>query len=82
LFISRALYDEIGGFEDIPLMEDVALILAIGRGRLRELPATAVTDAVRYEREGYWKRGWRNWGYLTAYRLGVSPEKLAERYRK
>ena len=82
LLISRALYDEIGGFEDIPLMEDVAMTLSIGRGRLREMPGFAVTDAVRYERDGYWKRGWRNWGYLTAYRLGVSPQTLAERYRK
>jgi len=82
LLISRALYDELGGFDDIPLMEDVKLVLAIGRRRLREIPGIAVTDAVRYEREGYWKRGWRNWGYLTAYRLGVSPERLAERYRK
>jgi len=82
LLISRRLYDEIGGFEDIPLMEDVAMILAVGRKRLREMQGVAMTDAVRYEREGYWKRGWRNWGYLTAYRLGVSPERLAERYRK
>jgi len=82
LLISRALYDEIGGFEDIPLMEDVAIILAIGRRRLREMLGVAMTDAVRYERDGYWKRGWRNWGYLTAYRLGVSPERLAARYRK
>lgn len=82
LLISRALYDELGGFEDIPLMEDVSMILAIGRRRLRELPAIASTDPVRYEREGYWKRGWRNWGYLTLYRLGVSPDSLAKRYRK
>ena len=82
LLISRKHYDEIGGFEDIPLMEDVAMILAIGRKRLRELRGVAVTDAARYERDGYWKRGWRNWGYLTAYRLGASPERLAERYRK
>ncbi len=82
LLISRALYNEIGGFEDIPLMEDVAIILAIGRRRLRKIPAVAVTDAVRYERDGYWKRGWRNWGYLTAYRLGASPHVLAERYRR
>ena len=82
LLISRKHYDEIGGFEDIPLMEDVAMILAIGRKRLREMRGVAVTDAVRYERDGYWKRGWRNWGYLTAYRLGVSPERLAEQYKR
>lgn len=82
LLISRSLYDELGGFEPLPLMEDVAIVLAIGRRRLRELPAIAATDPVRYERDGYWRRGWRNWGYLIAYRLGVSPERLVERYRR
>ena len=82
LLISRSQYDAVGGFEDIPLMEDVAMVLAIGRRGLCELPAIAVTDPVRYEREGYWKRGRRNWGYLTLYRLGVSPDSLAQRYRK
>lgn len=82
LLISRALYDEIGGFEPISLMEDVAIVRAIGRRRLREMPATAVTDPVRYEREGYWKRGWKNWRILTLYRLGVSADSLAESYHK
>ena len=82
LLIRRALYEEIGGFPQIPLMEDVALVRKLGRRRLRALPAPVLTSADKYESEGYWKRGWRNWGCLTLYFAGVSPDKIAERYRK
>lgn len=82
LLISRRLYDEIGGFADVPLMEDVALVRRLGRKKLRSLGAAVVTSPERYEREGYWKRGWRNWGCLGLYFVGVSPEKIVEIYRK
>ncbi len=82
LLIPRALYEEVGGFPQIPLMEDVALMRKLGRRRLRALPASVLTSADKYEREGYWKRGWRNWGCLTLYFAGVSPDKIAERYKK
>jgi len=81
LLISRRLYDEIGGFRDMPLMEDVAMSRAL-RGRLRCLGPAVTTSADRYEREGYWRRGWRNWGCLGLYFIGVSPEKIAHMYRK
>ena len=81
LLISRALYDEAGGFRAMPLMEDVAMARAL-RGRLRCMGASVTTSAERYEREGYWRRGWRNWGCLGLYFMGVSPDKIATRYRK
>jgi len=81
LLISRRLYDEVGGFQPMPLMEDVALSRAL-RGRLRCLGPAVTTSAERYEREGYWRRGWRNWGCLGLYFIGVSPDKIAARYRK
>ena len=34
LLISRALYDEVGGYPDVPLMEDVMLVRAVGKGVL------------------------------------------------
>lgn len=81
LLISRALYEEAGGFRAMPLMEDVAMARAL-RGRLRCLGPAVTTSAERYEREGYWRRGWRNWGCLGLYFMGVSPEKIAGIYRK
>jgi rSAM/selenodomain-associated transferase 2 len=80
LFVSRQLYDEIGGFSQIPLMEDVDIIRRIGRRRLTILPADAVTSADRYRREGYLRRSARNVVCLALYFLGVSPSRIARLY--
>ena len=81
LLISRHLYEGVGGFAEIPLMEDVDLVRRIGRGRLVRLPTRAVTSAARYTAEGWLRRGWRNLTTLVLYFLGADPERLAKRYR-
>ncbi len=81
LLVPRALYAAAGGFPEIPLMEDVALVRRL-RGRLRPLEAVAVTSAERYLRDGWARRGWRNLGTLARYFLGVPPERLVEWYRR
>ena len=60
LLMSRKLYDEIGGYRPMPLMEDVDVVRRIGSGRLVILPAKAVTSPARFRREGYVRRGVRN----------------------
>ncbi|MGB0927074.1 MAG: TIGR04283 family arsenosugar biosynthesis glycosyltransferase [Pikeienuella sp.] len=80
LLIHRSLYREIGGHPDIPLMEDVAIARALGRKRLRCVGVTATTDAERYVRDGWFRRGLKNLTTLLRYLLGASPERLAERY--
>lgn len=79
LLIARALYDRVGGYPDIPLMEDVALARAL-RGRLVALPATAHTSAERYEREGWLRRGTRNLTTLALFLAGRDPARLVRRY--
>lgn len=80
LFLHRSLYQEIGGFEDIPLMEDVSIVRRIGKRRLDILPVKAVTSGDKYERDGWRRRAWRNAFLLTRYFLGASPAKLARIY--
>lgn len=80
LLVSRILYDKIGGYPDIPLMEDVALVRKIGRHRLARLDATAFTSASRYAADGWFRRGWRNMSTLGLYFLGADPRQLARRY--
>ncbi len=80
LLIPRALYDEIGGFSELPLMEDVDIVRRIGRRRLHMLRAEAVTSAIRYRREGYAKRILRNQACLALYTIGVAPERIATLY--
>ena len=81
LLISRDLYDIVGGYRDIPLMEDVALVRAL-KDKLRRIDATATTSAAKYQNQGWLKRGGRNLITLLQYFAGVDPEKLADRYRR
>ena len=82
LFISRALYDEIGGYRDIPLMEDVDLVRRLGRKRLQLIDVAATTSAVRYRRSGYIRRSLRNLVCLTLYFLGIAPDRIKRMYEK
>ena len=81
LLISRRLYDEVGGFRPLALMEDVDLVRRIGRNRLRRLGATALTSAERWRRDGWIRRTARNLACLALYAGGVTPVRLARFYR-
>lgn len=81
LLISRALYDEIGGYSDLPLMEDVDIVRRLGRRRLELLRATATTEAERYRRDGYVRRMAKNARCLLLYFVGAAPERIARAYR-
>ena len=80
LLISRALYEAVGGFRALPLMEDVDLIRRIGRRRLRVMEAAAITSAERWRRDGWLRRSLRNLSCLALYTLGVPPERIARLY--
>lgn len=79
LLIPRAVYDAIGGYPDIPLMEDVAVARALGR-RLVVLPACITTSAAKYQRDGWIRRGARNLSMLIRYLLGADPARLSRKY--
>lgn len=80
LLIPRTLYREVGGFSDIPLMEDVDIVRRIGRNRLVMLKTTAETSAERYRRDGYVARMARNLTCLTLYFLRVPPRVISRIY--
>lgn len=81
LLISRRLYDEVGGFRPLVLMEDVDLARRIGRRRLRRLHSTALTSANRWRRDGWLRRSARNLACLSLYAIGVAPTRIARFYR-
>jgi rSAM/selenodomain-associated transferase 2 len=80
LLIARPLYDAVGGFPPVPLMEDVALARRLGRKRLKPIGATIVASASRYRRDGWVKRPLRNFGCLTLYFLGLPPRAIMRLY--
>jgi len=81
ILISRQLYEEIGGFKPLVLMEDVDIVRRIGRSRLHYFQTKAITSADRYKRDGYLARVARNAKCLTLWFVGVSPEKILEKYQ-
>jgi rSAM/selenodomain-associated transferase 2 len=80
LLISRVLYDQIGGYKALPLLEDVDIIRRIGRHRLRMLESGATTSAARWRRDGWINRSVRNAACLALYGLGVPPRIIARLY--
>jgi rSAM/selenodomain-associated transferase 2 len=80
LLISRALYRKVGGFAELPLMEDVDLVRRLGRRRLTLLRGEATTSAERYRKAGYLARSLMNLAILLLYHCGVPPERLARLY--
>lgn len=81
LLISRRLYEEVGGFRPLALMEDVDLARRIGRNRIRRLDAIALTSADRWRRDGWLRRSARNLSCMALYALGVGPARIARIYR-
>ena len=79
LLVSRSEYEAIGGYIDIPIMEDIAMSKALGK-RLTLMPLAATTSARKYVHEGWFARGGRNIWILGRYLCGATPEKLADEY--
>ena len=79
LLLSRQDYEAVGGYPDIPLMEDVAIARRLRR-RLRLLPVAITTSAEKYRHDGWLRRGVRNLSILTRYLMGADPAQLVKRY--
>lgn len=80
LLIHRSLYEAVGGFHPMPLMEDVDLVRRIGRSNLVALNADIVTSADRYRQSGWWRRSARNLCCLMLYFCKVPPRMIATFY--
>lgn len=80
LLIPRALYNELGGYRPLSIMEDVDFIRRLGRRRVAMLETPALTSAERYRRDGYLARTLRNQSCLAAYFAGIPVELIARRY--
>ncbi len=81
LLISRSLYNAVGGFAPLPLMEDVDMARRLGRDRLARIGARCLASAQRYRRDGYWRRPLRNLVCLSLYFAGLPPQRILRLYR-
>mgnify|MGYP000962100327 FL=1 len=83
-FFRRDYFEAIGGYADIPFLEDVEIMRRIKRRRERIciLPEPVVTSARRQQQEGVLACTVRNGVVVALYYAGMSPERLARFYRK
>ncbi len=83
IFVQRSIFEQLGGFPSIPLMEDIALsksLKALARPvRLRQ--PRIVTSSRRWESAGIVRTILLMWRLRLAYALGVPPSTLAKLYR-
>jgi rSAM/selenodomain-associated transferase 2 len=81
LFMRRSDYFGVGGFKDLPLMEDVDLVRRLNKiGKFKLVKAKVRTSARRYDRNGIVYTTVRNWSLIIRYLLGQSPERLHRLY--
>lgn len=81
IFLTRDLFDKVGGFPEIPLMEDVALSRLLKReSKPACLKSTVVTSSRRWEKHGVIKTVFLMWRLRFLYFIGVSPTRLSKRY--
>ena len=83
IFIERDYFSALGGYKDIPIMEDVELMRRIKRkgDKICIIPEQVKTSPRRWEEEGFVYVNVRNTFLFFSYVLGVSPEKLASFYK-
>ena len=81
IFVRKAAFDAIGGFPDIPLMEDIELSRRLKRlSRPICLRQQAATSGRRWEKHGIVRTILLMWRLRFDYWRGVDPKELARRY--
>ena len=82
IFMGREYFHKIGGYREIPIMEDVEIMRRIrSRGdKIVFIPERVRTSSRRWEKEGILACTARNWTIRALYLLRVPPEKLVRFY--
>ncbi len=82
IFLPAKIFQEIGGFPEIPIMEDFELIRKLRkRGTIGIVSKPVLTSGRRWQKLGIFKTTLINQVVIIAYLLGVSPKRLAQWYR-
>jgi rSAM/selenodomain-associated transferase 2 len=84
IFMRRSYFEDMGGYPEIPLMEDVELMKRVKqrKGRIIILPAAVATSSRKWETEGVSYTIVRNWIIQALYLFGMPAERLVRYYYK
>lgn len=81
MFMRKRVFQAVGGFPSIPLMEDIALSKRL---RAQSVPAClreqVLTSGRRWEKHGLWRTIFLMWWLRLRYFLGADPALLAKTY--
>jgi rSAM/selenodomain-associated transferase 2/rSAM/selenodomain-associated transferase 1 len=81
MFVRRSVFESLGGFAPVPLMEDIELSARLQRvGAPACLRERVTTDGRRWDQRGFWRTVRLMWRLRAAYALGADPHALALRY--
>ena len=81
IFLTKAVFQQIGGFPELPIMEDFELMRRLKRlGRIVIIATPVVTSARRWLQKGVFKTTLLNQIVIIAYLLGVSPDRIRRWY--
>ena len=81
IFVRRSVFEAVGGFPALALMEDIALSALLRRQTAPQcLRIKVTTSARRWQKNGVWRTIFLMWWLRLAYALGVSPARLARWY--
>ncbi|NCD24007.1 MAG: glycosyltransferase [Deltaproteobacteria bacterium] len=83
IFMRAKVFRSLGGFADIPIMEDLELMTRLRRSGhgIQILPSSVLTSPRRHDLEGLARCTARNLALRLLYHLGLSPHRLASIYR-
>ena len=82
IFLSTEVFDKMGGFPDLPMMEDFELVRRLRQvGRVAIAPRAVVTSDRRWRTLGILRTTLANQVMIAGYLLGVDPKQLARWYR-
>jgi rSAM/selenodomain-associated transferase 2 len=80
-FVRREIFQKIGGYAEIPLMEDVEFMAQVrGEGQFQMLSTPIEISPRRWDSEGVLKRTALNWWIVLSYKAGKPAEKLIRLY--
>ena len=82
IFLRSQVFQEIGGFAQLPIMEDFELMRRLKKlGKIAIAPAAVLTSARRWQKLGLLKTTLINQIVIIGYYCGVSPDRLLRWYR-
>ncbi|MDB9315044.1 TIGR04283 family arsenosugar biosynthesis glycosyltransferase [Spirulina sp. CS-785/01] len=83
LFLKKAIFQQFGGFPQLPLMEDFELVKQLrGRGKIAIVSQSVLTSSRRWQKLGVFKTTLINQLIILGYFFRISPDFLARWYRK